>query len=297
MSDSWTTLAPMPAPRALAGAAALNGKIYVMGGTIDGDQNNYDRLDIYDPVSNSWSAGSDMPSEKFSLSAQAVNGRIYAIGGADGPGAINDVVAYHPASNSWTTVSPMLTRRARFASAVSGDRIYAIGGTTSFGNPHVGMNLVEQYTPMAAERGFTINGGLNDAWYNPLTTGQGLLISVFPDIQQLFLAWFTYDTERPPEGLEALLGEPGHRWLTAQGPYSGDTANLKIFTTAGGVFDAAVPAPSTDASGSGSMTIEFADCNQALVTYQIDSPPLSGEIPIERIALDNVGLCESLATP
>jgi len=33
------------------------------------------------------------------------------------------------------------------------------------------------------------------------------------------MAWFTHDTERPDTGVEAILGEPGHRWLTAQGPY------------------------------------------------------------------------------
>jgi hypothetical protein len=89
---------------------------------------------------------------------------------------------------------------------------------------------------------FKINPGLNDAWFNPATNGQGFLITVFPEIKQMFLAWFTYDTERPPEDVTAMLGGPGQRWLTAQGPYEGDTANLTIFVTEGGVFDAAEPA-------------------------------------------------------
>ncbi len=113
----------------------------------------------------------------------------------------------------------------------------------------------------------------------------------------MFLAWFTYDTERPPEDVTALLGEPGHRWLTAQGPYDGDTANLTLYVTRGGVFDAAEPAASTDPAGDGSMKIEFADCKQGLVTYEITSLGISGQFPIERIALDNVPLCESLAKP
>jgi plastocyanin len=145
----------------------------------------------------------------------------------------------------------------------------------------------------AEEPTFQINAGLNDAWYNPATPGQGMLISVFPDIEQMFVAWFTFDTERPPEDVEALLGEPGHRWLTAQGPYSGDTANLTIFVTEGGVFDAAEPEATTDGAGDGSLTIEFAGCNEALATYDITSLGLSGEIPLERIVLDNVPLCEA----
>ena len=91
-----------------------------------------------------------------------------------------------------------------------------------------------------------------------------------------------------------MLGEPGHRWLTAQGPYSGDTATLTIYVTEGGVFDKAEPAASNDGIGDGTMTIEFADCSEGLVSYEITSLGISGEIPIQRIAPDNISLCESL---
>ena len=144
---------------------------------------------------------------------------------------------------------------------------------------------------------FDINAGLNDAWFSSSTSGQGFLISVFPNRQEVFAAWFTYDTERPSEDVTALLGEPGHRWLTAQGPYDGDTANLTIYVTEGGVFDAVQPAPSTDPAGDGTMTIQFADCTQGLVSYEITSLGISGEIPIERITPDNIALCEALANP
>lgn len=143
--------------------------------------------------------------------------------------------------------------------------------------------------------GFNITNGLNDAWYNPATDGQGFLITVFPDIQQMFLAWFTYDVERPPEDVSAILGEPGHRWLTAQGPYSGDTATLTIYVTEGGVFDSATPPAINDGIGDGTMTIEFADCTEGLVTYEMEALGLSNEIPIQRIVNDNVALCESLS--
>ena len=73
----------------------------------------------------------------------------------------------------------------------------------------------------ASTDGFNINPGLNDAWFNLATNGQGLLLAVYADIGQMFVAWFTYDTVRPPEDVTAFLGEPGHRWLTAQGPYVG----------------------------------------------------------------------------
>lgn len=142
---------------------------------------------------------------------------------------------------------------------------------------------------------FRINAGLNDAWYNSATNGQGFLITVFPAAQQMFVAWFTFDTERPAENVEAILGEPGHRWLTAQGGYSGGTADLSIYLTQGGVFDSITPPATTAPDPYGSMTIEFADCTEALVSYEIASLGLSGEIPIERIVGDNVALCMQLA--
>ena len=157
-------------------------------------------------------------------------------------------------------------------------------------------NLTQPNAVVVREKiGLQINAGLNDAWYNPATIGQGFLIVVFPEIKQMYVAWFTYDTERPPEDVTAHLGEPGHRWLTAQGPYDGDSASLTIYVTEGGVFDAAEPPATTDLAGNGTMTLEFADCSEGLVTYEINSPDLSGVIPIERIALDNISLCETLS--
>jgi len=140
------------------------------------------------------------------------------------------------------------------------------------------------------ETGFVINSGLNDAWFNPETPGQGFFITVFPDIQSVFLAWFTYDTQRPAAGVDANLGEPGHRWLTAFGSFSGAAAVLDIEVTSGGIFNSVTPVPGQVADGS--IMIEFTGCNAGVVTFDITSANLQGEIPIQRIALDNVPRCE-----
>jgi plastocyanin len=140
--------------------------------------------------------------------------------------------------------------------------------------------------------GFVINTGLSDAWFNPSTNGQGFFIIVWEDIQTIFLSWFTYDTERPPEDVTAILGEPGHRWLTAQGPYSGDTATLTAYVTSGGVFDAAEPAPGP-AQEVGTIDITWSGCNAGLLSYDLPGLGLANDIPIERIVLDNVPACEA----
>lgn len=145
--------------------------------------------------------------------------------------------------------------------------------------------------PVIEEPEFLINAGLNDAWFNPATPGQGFFITIYPDSSQIFLAWFTYDTERPPTNEAAVLGEPGHRWLTAFGGFSGSSAVLEIELTSGGVFDSAQPAPLQ--TGDGDILLEFDGCNSGTVTFDIESPEIQGIIPIERIALDNVGACEA----
>ena len=139
---------------------------------------------------------------------------------------------------------------------------------------------------------FLINPGLNDAWKNPVTGGQGFLIVVYPQIEQIFIAWFTYDTVRPDDSVTAMLGEPGHRWLTAQGPYAGNKAVLNIFVTEGGIFDAGAPMPVTTQDGT--LIIEFSDCTAGTITYDIPSVGRQGVIPIQRITPDNVALCEAL---
>lgn len=140
---------------------------------------------------------------------------------------------------------------------------------------------------------FNINAGLNDSWFNPATAGQGFFITVFPDITSIFLAWFTYDTQRPDPSVTANLGEPGHRWLTAFGEYAGDTATLDVELTEGGVFNSSQPPVMQSADGT--IVLECASCTDCMITYDITSAGVQGEIPIERIALDNVPACEALA--
>ena len=143
---------------------------------------------------------------------------------------------------------------------------------------------------------FVLNPGLNDAWYNPLTDGQGFFITVFPDLGAVSLAWFTYDTEPTSEDATANLGDPGHRWLTAVGPFDGNQAIMEIEMTSGGVFDTATEITRTDPPGSdGTIILTFESCNSGTVEYDIPSINRHGLIPITRVANDNIVICEALS--
>lgn len=140
-----------------------------------------------------------------------------------------------------------------------------------------------------------MNAGMNDAWYNPQTSGQGFFITVFPDLNVVSLAWFTYDTELPPPDAVAFLGDPGHRWLTALGPIDGNQSLMNIELTSGGIFDTTTPITRTDPPGSdGTLKLTFHTCNSGTIEYDIPSINRTGSVPIQRVANDNIVLCEAL---
>lgn len=156
-----------------------------------------------------------------------------------------------------------------------------------------GIFLISDGEPKS--EGILMNAGLNDAWYNPVTNGQGFFITVYPDLGAVSLAWFTYDTELPPEGATASLGDPGHRWMVASGPYTGNQAVMNITMTSGGLFDTATDVQFTDPPGAdGTLTLTFDTCNSGTIDYDIPSIDMVGSVPIQRVANDNIVICEAL---
>jgi N-acetylneuraminic acid mutarotase len=79
-TNTWSNKVDMPTARDSFAAAAVNGRIYAIGG--DNSEPGYLAVnEEYDPVANSWSTKAAMPTARPELAAAAVNGRIYAIGG------------------------------------------------------------------------------------------------------------------------------------------------------------------------------------------------------------------------
>jgi len=150
--------------------------------------------------------------------------------------------------------------------------------------------------PLAVEPEFTtLTPGLNGSWFNHDTDGQGFFIEVFPELGTMFVAWFTYDTTFADGNETAVVGEPNHRWLTAQGPFDGTTGELEVYITSGGIFNQDNAVQRTP---DGTLTIDFDDCRSAEATYSLVSSGLAGTIPLTRISGSTVAFCESLlATP
>jgi hypothetical protein len=129
---------------------------------------------------------------------------------------------------------------------------------------------------------FQINAGHSGAWYNPQTSGQGQLIDVVPEDQFMFLAWFTFT--------DAASNNPDQQhWYTAQGNYSGNTAELVLSETLGGQFDDLQQA---DTNPVGTVTVSFSDCEQGQMAYSIDTDGRQGTIPLQRLIPGSGDICE-----
>jgi hypothetical protein len=138
--------------------------------------------------------------------------------------------------------------------------------------------------PLASGSDFQINAGITGAWFDPGTAGQGFLIDIEPDSEFMFIAWFTY------EQASSKVGAPEHRWLTAQGNYSGGTGNLDLFNTTGGQFDD--PQMTTTVSA-GTLTVTFTDCSNGTIDYDLPGDGVEGSISIVRVIPGTESLCEA----
>lgn len=144
---------------------------------------------------------------------------------------------------------------------------------------------------------FRINKTLAGAWYDTAVDGQGFLLDASEGIDYMFLAWFTFDVTRPDAGVPSGIGGAGQRWLTAQGPYDGNVADMIIVNTTGMVFNSAQP--EADRVQDGTMTVEFTSCTEGTIDYNIPSAAESGTIPIQPsfgpdLDPSNQELCESM---
>jgi len=70
---------------------------------------------------------------------------------------------------------------------------------------------------------------------------------------------------------------------------------MNIEITSGGLFDMQSEVERTEPAGAdGTITLTFENCNSGTVEYDIKSIDRQGIVPIQRVAGDNIALCEAL---
>lgn len=165
-TDTWKALAPMPTKRGAAGAAAVNGKIYVVGGatSLSGVTENgihparphnvLATVEEYDPATDTWRTRRSMLVARNHHAVAAVGDKVYAIGGRVGAAFISGtsnnidlVETYDPATDMWTARTRMPTARSAIAAAVYKGQIIIPGGEGQDMRFLAAFKAVEVYDP------------------------------------------------------------------------------------------------------------------------------------------------------
>jgi N-acetylneuraminic acid mutarotase len=128
--DRWVAGPPMKFRRSMAGAAALDGKLYVAGGVND---DNFwkgafvSSLEMFDPGTQMWVAKKDMP-VGGPIQLVAMNGKLYALQTAQMDGYASRMYVYDPAEDTWSRLRDVPASLFGPAAAVVDGRMYVIGG-------------------------------------------------------------------------------------------------------------------------------------------------------------------------
>ena len=124
----WSTLPPMPEPRAAGGAAVIRRKLYVVGGVEAPGRLAHDAF-AFDLDAGRWSLAAG-PRPREHLGAATLGGFLYAVAGRTAGLATNlDVVeAYDPAANRWRAIPRVPSPRGGTAAAAVAGRIVSVGG-------------------------------------------------------------------------------------------------------------------------------------------------------------------------
>src|ERR671918_893076 len=121
----WETLAPMPTPRTEVAAAAVSGRIVVVGGFASAG--TVGTTEVYDVAADAWSAGPDLPVAVNHAMATSFEDEAYVFGGTLGDGAISDA-AFVLRGGAWEPLPPLPEPRTAGGAAVAGGLIYVVGG-------------------------------------------------------------------------------------------------------------------------------------------------------------------------
>lgn len=125
-ADRWDVLSRLPAPTRAAAGAAVEGQIYVVGGTTAAG--NTAASWAYDLQTNSWQRRSPLPGPRFNHAAVALGGKIYVLGGYLEGRELSDVYAYDPRADRWARAGELPRRNHAFGVVAFDGELWVIGG-------------------------------------------------------------------------------------------------------------------------------------------------------------------------
>lgn len=145
---TWRKRPGLPTKRQHLGAAGHAGRLYVVGGRIQGLQANLATSEAFNRFRAKWRSLPDMPTARGGLAAAATSsGLIVAIGGEEGSGTFEEVEAFDTSGGGWTSLPVLPTPRHGLAVVALGDRVFAIAGGPQPGLTYSGANEMLDLSP------------------------------------------------------------------------------------------------------------------------------------------------------
>lgn len=136
----WIARAPLPIARADVGVAAVNGRIYILGGHAGGRVDQPFNQE-YDPASDTWRDRAPMPRGLNHVAAAGLGGKVYAFGGfiEQNRHAVADAFEYDPAQDRWRPLAPLPHQLGAASAVALGGALHVVGGrdVTSIGTHQV----------------------------------------------------------------------------------------------------------------------------------------------------------------
>jgi N-acetylneuraminic acid mutarotase len=136
VEDSWVTMESMPTARHSLGVAVVDGKIYAMGGYVNGRFSNLNEM--YDPKTDTWYTKTPLPKPRSGFGIAVYQNKIFIFGGSgyisgSVPGFIETTDVYDPETDTWDTRASIPTPREDLCANVVDNKIYLIGGNVYVG--------------------------------------------------------------------------------------------------------------------------------------------------------------------
>lgn len=129
----WFLVPPMPAGRRAGHAAALDGKVFYIGGNATLSEDYVATTFVFDSETETWSVGAEMPTARDQGAIAGTGDAIYVIGGVNPDAPNNGFSRLHQserlgADGAWLVRAPMPTARGGARADTLGGRIYVVAG-------------------------------------------------------------------------------------------------------------------------------------------------------------------------
>lgn len=160
-AEEWQVISELPTGRLAFSTAVVDGKIYLIGGTLFENEDGpfgLSTVEVYDPKTSTWRRVADMPTARALPATAVVDDKIYVTSGYSAIDrrivnikASTAVEVYNPRTDTWERKKDMRLPRYQLGVGVVAGKIYAIGGYVPPQNrkPEAPgrVDLVEVYTP------------------------------------------------------------------------------------------------------------------------------------------------------